>query len=61
MARRITIVIDGDPGKDRYADLGNGTWGILQAAFPGRGFHLEADGGGATAGDLSRHWAQRGG
>jgi hypothetical protein len=60
MARRITIVIDEDPGKDRYADLGNGIWGVLQAAFPGGGFHLEADNG-ATAGDLNQQWAQRGG
>jgi hypothetical protein len=59
-ARRITIVIDDDPGNELYADLGNGVWGVLKVALPGGGFHLEADGG-TTAGYLNQRWAQHGG
>jgi len=59
MARRITIVIDDDPGKERYADIGNGVWGVLKAALPDGRFHLEADDG-ATAVELNQRWAKHG-
>jgi hypothetical protein len=59
MARLITIVIESDPGKDRYADIGNGVWGVLNAALPKGGFHLEADAG-ATAAELNQRWAKHG-
>jgi len=59
MARRITIVIDEDPGNELYADLGNGIWGVLQVSRLKGGFHLEADSG-ATAGYLNQRWAQHG-
>jgi hypothetical protein len=60
MARTITVVIDEDLDDDRYADFGNGIWGVLKMARPGGGFHLEADGG-TTVGYLSERWVQHGG
>lgn len=59
MARTITIVIDEELEGDRYADLGNGIWGVLKMARPEGGFHLEGDGG-TAAGYLSERWARHG-
>jgi len=60
MARRITVVIDGDLEDDRYADFGNGIWGVLKMARPEGGFHLQADRD-TTVGYLNERLAQHGG
>ena len=59
MARTITIVIDEDLEDDRYADFGNGIWGVLKMARPEGWFHLKSDGG-TTVDYLNERWAQHG-
>lgn len=56
MARKITIVIDEGLKDYRYADYGNGIWGVPKMARPEGGFHLEADSD--TVDYLNERWAQ---
>lgn len=44
MARRITIVFEGNLTDEKYAGRGNGIWAALKIAHPDGGFRLESDG-----------------